>query len=140
MVLKWLNTVPMSTLLTVATGATIATTGMGFMFKGKIINNVKETEFYKEAIADLRRHKGAASLLGEPIKDASIKVGDLSTNFTNETNAQYEVLVYGSKQKGKLYFWAQKEQNENKWIVSRIELQLDNEPYRRLLIKSSLDD
>lgn len=125
------------TLVKVASCMSIATLTMAFMTRSKISNNVKKTEYYKEALAVLRRHRGAISLLGEPIRDLTINVGDESKNFTKEYQAQYEVPVCGSKERGLLHFWAEKEPSQDKWTVCRIELELKNDPYKRLLIRGS---
>lgn len=139
MILKWINSISTGTLLKVAAFGGIATSIMGLMTRHKISNNVKETEFYKDALANLRGHKGAVSLLGEPIKDLTINVGDLTNNFTKDNLAQYQVPIYGQKKSGTLYFWAEKHQPQDKWIVSKIELEFKDDPYKRLLIKGSND-
>lgn len=137
MVLRWINNISTYTLMTIASFGGVATVTMGLMARNRINDNVKKTEYFKEALACVRMHKGAISLLGEPIKDLRIQVGDLSRNFTKGDQAQYEVPVSGSKQKGVIYFWAEREKSENNWTVSRIELELKNDPYRRLLIKGT---
>lgn len=137
MVLKLINNVQIYNLIKVAAVTSIATVTMGFIARNKISDNVKKTEFFKEAMVNLRKHKGAVSLLGEPIKDLTIQIGDLSKNLITDTKAQYEVPLNGSKTNGKLYLWAERENTESSWIVSRIELELHNEPYRRLLIKGT---
>lgn len=123
------------TLVKVASVVGVATVTMAFIARGKISDNVKNTEYYKEALAILRKHKGAISLLGEPIKARTINVGDESKNFTKDDVAQYQVPVYGSKDRGTLHFWAEKDPSQDKWTVSRVELVVDKEPYRKLLIR-----
>lgn len=136
----WLTNVDIGTLIKVAAFGGIATATMGFKTRSKISDNVKGTEYYKEALATLRKHKGAVTILGEPIKDLTIDVGDTLKNYSKDDVAQYEVRVSGSKQKGVLYFWAEKNASQNKWTVSKIELELKNDPYKRLLIKQSINE
>lgn len=118
----------------------IATVTMGLLFQGKINSNIKATEFYKDALKTLRSHKGAVHLLGEPIKDAMIDIGNEEKNYAKENAAKYEVPVRGPKQRGTLYFWAEKNNPESSWNVYRIELAMANDPSKRLLIKSTSRD
>ncbi|RZC41230.1 Coa1 domain containing protein [Asbolus verrucosus] len=113
----------------------MVTVSMGMALRYKLSNNVKQTEYYKEALRTVRSNRGVVHLLGEPIKDGTIDVSDQEKNFTRQNTAQYEVPVRGPKQKGTVYFWAIK-QNSDHWTVNRIELGLKNEPNRRLLIKN----
>ncbi|KAJ8930976.1 hypothetical protein NQ314_016173 [Rhamnusium bicolor] len=115
----------------------VATVTMGLLLEGKIQNNIKATEYYKDALRTLRSHKGAVYLLGEPIKDKGIDIRNENKNYTKQNIASYEVPIVGSKQKGILYFSAERENCDSSWIVNRIELELANDSTRRLLIKSS---
>ncbi|XP_068896500.1 uncharacterized protein [Tenebrio molitor] len=110
------------------------TVSMGLAARFKISENIKKTEHYKDALKTVRTNKGAVYLLGEPMKDGRVDIGNSEKNFTKDDKAQYEVPVKGPKQKGMIYFWAAKQDTE--WVVKRIELGLQNEPNRRLLIKN----
>lgn len=140
MVLKfinWVNNQRSINLVRIAALGGMATICMGLLTKFKISDNIKQTDYCKEALATLRKHKGALSLLGHPIKDLTVNVENHSKNFTKGDVAQYEIPVCGSKQKGTLYFWAERQQSQ--WVVTRIELELKNDPYKRLLIQGSHD-
>lgn len=110
------------------------TVSMGLAARFKINENIKKAEYYKDALKTVRTNKGAVYLLGEPMKDGRVDIGNSEKNFTKDDKAQYEVPVKGPKQKGMIYFWAAKQDTE--WVVTRIELGLQNEPNRRLLIKN----
>lgn len=72
-------------------------------------------------------------LLGEPIKDVGTDLTE--PNYANKEKAHFEVRLSGSKAKGSMFFWAEKSTDE-KWDVTRIELQLKDDD-KRLLIKKS---
>lgn len=137
MIFQWITNLSNTKLLRIASLGGIATVTMGLMTRSKFSNNVKQTDYCKEALATLRSHKGAAFLLGEPIRDLRIDVGDQKNNFTKGSEAQYQIPVSGTKQRGTMYLWAEKQPPEDKWIVCRIELELKNDPYKRLLIRGS---
>ncbi|KAJ8925496.1 hypothetical protein NQ315_009334 [Exocentrus adspersus] len=118
----------------------IATVTMGLLFQSKLNDNIKATDFFKDAMKTLRSHRGAVHLLGEPIKDYRIDVGNRKKNYAEGDVAQYEVPVKGSKQKGTLYFWAKRENAESRWNVHRMELELASDASKRLLIKSDPPD
>lgn len=124
------------TLVKIAAVTGIATITMGYAARANIVNNVRQTGYYKEALKTVRSHKGAVYLLGEPIKDRLINIGDQEKNYTKPLSAHYEIPVKGTKQKGIVYFWAQRKSEEDEWFVSRIELGLNDDLTRRLLIKT----
>ncbi|CAH1981345.1 unnamed protein product [Acanthoscelides obtectus] len=124
------------TLVKIAAIGGVATVTMGILAKSKVSQNVTQTEFYKDALKTVRTHKGVVHLLGEPIKDLNIDVDDTKKNYCTGNSAKFEVPVKGSKQKGRVYFWADKNEKENKWIVKRIELELNDDKSKRLLVKS----
>lgn len=77
---------------------------------------------------------GVKSILGEPIKESGLDLGE--PNYANDQKAHFEVQVKGPKAKGTMYFWAEKLTDEQ-WNVSRIEFQLKDDDEKRLLIKKS---
>ncbi|CAG9821226.1 unnamed protein product [Phaedon cochleariae] len=114
----------------------VATVTMGMLLKNKLNHNIKQTEYYKDALKTLRSHPGAVYLLGEPIKDLGIEVGNERDNFTKGNYAQYRVPLKGMKQRGTLYFWAERVDTQKEWIVNRMELEVAEYTDRRMLIKS----
>lgn len=77
---------------------------------------------------------GAVQLLGEPIKDLSFDYGEESRKFGGGRIDSFAVPVRGPKTRGKYYFWA--EMQDERWVIRRAELELKNEPDRRLLIRA----
>lgn len=112
----------------------VATVAMGWLYRWKIHDNIKETVYYREALQTLRSHKPAVHLLGEPIKVGNVDIDNLEKNYTRQQEARYEVPVKGPKDRGTLFFRAKK-LSDNQWVVSRIELQLKSDVNRRLVIK-----
>ena len=113
----------------------VITVSMGMALRRKVNENIRQTEYYKEALKTVRSNQSAVYLLGEPMKEGRIQIDDAEKNFTKVDTAHYEVPIKGPKQKGVIYFWANK--LDSGWTVNRIELGLDNEPNRRLLIKNT---
>lgn len=119
---------------TAAIGGMLTLT-MGFAYRLKVNGNIRESDHYKEAMKTLRSNKAAVHLLGEPIKDGLLDLGDDKKNWTNKLDAHYEVPLKGSKEKGVLHMWAQRDNEGESYVVKRMELALKSEPDRRLLIK-----
>lgn len=80
-------------------------------------------------------YAGAIQVLGEPIKDAGFDIGH--PNYADSEKAHFEVKVKGSKERGALFFWS--ERVDDKWNITRAELELKNDPEKRLVIKKSID-
>lgn len=94
-------------------------------------------------------------MLGEPIKQLGFRLDD-PNNFQTSDRAQYYVNVKGPNDKGKMqllltnvntirfkmlssstgrvFLWAK--QIDEAWSVTRIELELNKHPGKRLLIKN----
>ncbi|XP_058054286.1 uncharacterized protein LOC131205972 [Anopheles bellator] len=104
------------------------------VMKVKLEDKVRKQTYYKDSMKLLRSHAGAVQLLGEPIKDLSFDIGEESKKFGGGKVESFTVPVRGPKTKGKYYFWAELGSDE-RWVIKRAELELQNEPNRRLLIK-----
>ncbi|XP_017092571.2 cytochrome c oxidase assembly factor 1 homolog [Drosophila bipectinata] len=115
-------------------GAVASISAVMYM-RWKMEDRVRSCEYYKLALKGLRQHKGAVSLLGEPIKDNGIDLSNVNNNC-NAEKAQFEVSVRGSKDKGTLYFWASHEP-ERGWLIDRLELETKLNPEKRFLLKKS---
>lgn len=81
-------------------GAVVSISAVMYM-RWKMEDRVRSCEYYKLALKGLRQHRGAVALLGEPIKDLGIDLGNANNNC-NAEKAQFEVSVRGSKDKGKV--------------------------------------
>ncbi|XP_011196645.1 uncharacterized protein LOC105221388 [Zeugodacus cucurbitae] len=113
-------------------GAFASITGVMYM-RYKIEDRIRNSEYFKLALKTLRQHKGASSLLGEPIKELGFDLSD-SNNFSDGQNAHFMINVKGFKDKGKMYFWATRT-TESGWFIDRLELELRSQPDKRFLIK-----
>ncbi|KAK9872350.1 hypothetical protein WA026_017809 [Henosepilachna vigintioctopunctata] len=117
--------------------ASIASCSIGFFYQNKWNRNIKQMEFYKESLNLVRNHKGAMHFLGEPIIDCRIQFLNGTKSFISDTKGLYEVKLKGSKQNGMLYINIEKDKDGlvNDWKLSRLELAIDNQPDKRLLIQ-----
>lgn len=120
------------TLMKVAAYGAVVVVGTGLYLQNSVKQNIRNTEFYKSALKTLRAHPGAIQFLGEPIKDNGFNYRDTQNNNFDDTKATFAVNVTGSKDKGVMYFWADKLENE--WNVNRMELELKSRPNERLKI------
>lgn len=141
------------TLGTICVYGAVASISAVMYMRWKMEDRVRSCEYYKLALKGLRQHRGAVGLLGEPIKDLGIDLGNANNNC-NAEKAQFEVSVRGSKDKGKLvphsliprfskassagtlYFWAS-HQPEQGWLIDRLELETNLNPEKRFLLKKS---
>ncbi|XP_018795942.1 PREDICTED: uncharacterized protein LOC108973269 [Bactrocera latifrons] len=115
-------------------GAFASITAVMYM-RYKIEDNIRNSEYFRIALKTLRQHKGASSLLGEPIKELGFDLSN-SSNFSDGQIAQFMVHVKGVKDKGKMYFWANRTPDSG-WFIDRLELELRSQPDKRFLIKKS---
>lgn len=111
--------------------------GSAFYFKSRIQDGIKHSDYYRESLHILRSHRGVAYLMGEPIKDGRLDLGDTSNNFCSGKEAKFQVPVKGTKQSGTLYLWASRSSYDENWSVDRLELGLKDDPGRRVLLKDS---
>lgn len=109
----------------------------GFYFKFRIQNNIKQSEYFKESLKILRSNRGVAHLMGEPIRDGTLDLGDSTNNFCTGKEAQFQVPVKGPKLDGTLYLFASRPEYGQQWNVDRLELGLKDDPSRRILLHVS---
>lgn len=131
-----LENVSMHTLIKIATIGGAITAGIGYATRGRIQTNIRNTEHFKTAVDELKAHRGAVYILGEPIEVGRVDIDDTTNNYTKDYTAQYRVPVSGVKKKGDLYFWAERDGIDQPWIICRMELGLKDTPNKRLLVKS----
>uniref|UniRef100_T1JLP3 Cytochrome c oxidase assembly factor 1 homolog n=1 Tax=Strigamia maritima TaxID=126957 RepID=T1JLP3_STRMM len=122
-----------STLFAIAGYGAIACGCGGYYFNRKIQSGIWNSEYYKSSMKLLRQHNGVRKLLGEPIKDGNMDLGD-NYNLVDGLNARLKVPVRGPKQKGELFVFASRTQHSDSYVVDRLELQLDTDDTRRLLV------
>ncbi|XP_055609023.1 uncharacterized protein LOC129756234 [Uranotaenia lowii] len=123
------------TLFKAATYIAIGGISAAMIMKSKLEDRVRDQPYYRDSMKLLRAHAGAIQILGEPIKDMGFDFGEESKKFGDGKIDGFTVPVKGSKQKGKYYFWA--EHHQDKWTITKAELELDNEPDRRLMIRKA---
>jgi cytochrome c oxidase assembly factor 1 len=99
------------------------------------LDRIKQSEFYRDSLKILRAHEGAKHLLGEPIKDY---VDIMHPNHADDNKAYFEVKVKGTKENGTMFFWANK--SDEKWKIEQLELQLDNDNKRLVVVKRTADN
>lgn len=104
------------------------------MMKDSMETKVRQTQYYRDAMKTLRAHDGAKHLLGEPIKDKGVNIGD-SENYVDGFKAYFKVKIFGPKDSGVMYFWADRAEVKEPWILKRIELELKSQPDKRLVVK-----
>uniref|UniRef100_A0A182PDS0 Cytochrome c oxidase assembly factor 1 homolog n=1 Tax=Anopheles epiroticus TaxID=199890 RepID=A0A182PDS0_9DIPT len=127
--------VSLKTLTKAATYIAVGGITAAMIMKVKLEDKIRSQPYYKESLKLLRTHPGAVQLLGEPIKDLSFDLGEETKKFGDGKVDSFAVPVRGTKTRGKYYFWAEME--EDRWVIRRAELELNNEPDRRLLIKGA---
>ncbi|XP_045106764.1 uncharacterized protein LOC123501812 isoform X2 [Portunus trituberculatus] len=112
--------------------------GSAHYFRGRIQDGIKQTEYYQESLRILRENRGVAYLMGEPIRDGRLDLGDNVNNFCTEKEAQFQVPLKGTKQAGILYLWASRSAGLQPWSVDRLELSVEDQPGKRILLRKEL--
>lgn len=108
----------------------ILTCTMGMATIYKVNNNIKNSDFFRESMKLVRSNPAAVYLLGEPIKDLTIKIGDTRKNYERNGFFKYEIPLKGSKQRGILHLYVNK--NKEKMDINKIELEVSQEADKRL--------
>ncbi|KAM7299411.1 hypothetical protein ISCGN_019977 [Ixodes scapularis] len=121
-------------LLKYASFGGLATVGGILGLQKYVAMKLTELEYYKTSLAMLRNHKEAVKLLGEPVRERNIDVGDSKSTTTRPYRARMKVPLSGSKQSGDLYLWAQRRTLQDSWEVLRLELGLQTLKDKRLLV------
>lgn len=123
------------TLVKIAAIGGIATVTMGLIARSKIESNIKNNPVCKEVLKLVRLNPAAVTLLGEPIKTCSIDIDDRKNNNVQDNDAHFAIPLKGPKQKGTVYFSATRLSKEASWTLTKVELEVENVPDKRLIIK-----
>nr|XP_019528665.2 uncharacterized protein LOC109400633 [Aedes albopictus] len=130
-----ISKIPLKTLVKTATYIAIGGITAAIYMKSKLEDRVRTQPYYRESVRLLRAHPGAIQLLGEPIKEMGFDIGEETKKYGEGKIEDFTLPVKGSQQRGKLHFWA--ERKDDKWNVTRAELELDSDASRRLVIRKS---
>ncbi|XP_065333772.1 uncharacterized protein LOC135935418 isoform X2 [Cloeon dipterum] len=123
------------TLAKVATYGAIILVSGAFYLKFRIEDRLKDQPYFKTAFHHLQQHPGAGKYLGKPISMGRLNLEDAQNNFCYENKAQFQVDVRGPNGKGTYYFWSEFDDDNKVWVLVKSELELSNDPDRRLVIK-----
>nr|XP_012548015.1 uncharacterized protein LOC101745092 [Bombyx mori] len=121
-----------STLLQIAGWGGVIVSSTGFYLQNRLIDTVRNYDYYKDALKKLRTHHGAVQHLGEPIKDKRFKMTDTENNYSDREKARFRIPVSGPKDRGAYFIWV--ENMNEKWVIKRAELELKSKPDARLVI------
>lgn len=66
-------------------------------------------------------------------------MGDNEKNYVDKKRAQLQISVKGPKDKGYLFFWAERPDEQEQWLIKRMELAVKSAPNKLYLIKKDCD-
>ncbi|XP_065088317.1 uncharacterized protein LOC135709832 [Ochlerotatus camptorhynchus] len=130
-----ISRIPLKTLVKTATYIAIGGITATLIMKSKLEDRIRSQPYYRDSLKLLRAHPGAIQVLGEPIKAMGFDMGEETKKYSDGKIDGFTVPVKGTNQRGKLHFWA--EHREDKWNITRAELELDNDASRRLVIRKA---
>lgn len=81
---------------------------------------------------------GAKFLLGDPIQEVGFDIGNPNVFLSKE--AHCEVKVRGPKNRGQMFFWASRPDDNSPWNIDIIELEVKGEEGKRLLVKKQSEN
>lgn len=128
-----------------ATFGAFVCVSMGFIHQFTMQQRVRRSAVYQESMKLLREHPAARSLLGDPIRTRWMQLGDNEANIWTLRQVQLQIPLRGRAQKGELHVWASRQLpeeaeydteqlNQTKYQIDRLELALDKEKNRRLVV------
>lgn len=122
-----ISRVSIRTLVKTATYIAIGGITAAMIMKSKLEDRVRSQPYYRDSLKLLRAHPGAVQLLGEPIKAMGFDFGEETKKFGDGKIDDFTLPVKGTQQRGKYHFWA--EHKDDKWNITRAELELDEEKH-----------
>jgi len=126
--------IPNKILVRVAVGGGFFALASASYFKSRIESAIKQSEYFESAVKQLKDSDAAVSALGKPIIIGTPDLGDTKNNFCDGLRATFRVPVRGPKDSGSFVFSAFRNAHGQQWNVSDIDLFLNKEPDRKLVI------
>jgi len=131
-----LQMIPNRILARIAVGGGFIALGSASYFRSRIETAIKRSEYFELAVKQLKSSNAAAVFLGEPIIVGTPDLGDTKKNFCDGLLAKFTVPVRGPKDSGSFAFEAFRSAPGEHWTVGDIDLFLNKEPDRKLIIHS----
>lgn len=94
----------------------------------------RDYPFFPEGRKIVSRNAIVKDIVGEPIKFKSLKILDRLANRTAEDKANFTVQFKGPKSRGLAEIYGMKDSAEDKWVLRRVQVRLDNEHRQKKLI------
>ncbi|XP_047370944.1 uncharacterized protein LOC124957745 [Vespa velutina] len=118
------------------TGFTVA--GMGYAFRFKLQNELREIKLYKDGMQYLYNHPKALDLLGIPIQEKRVNISDEKKNGSEKNITWLTVPVKGSEKSGELRIEAFVDEDSEKKLIAniyKVELTIKEIPNKVFVIK-----
>lgn len=128
--------IPNRILANIAVGGGFVALGSASYFRWRIETAIKESEYFKLAVKQLKGSNAATNVLGEPIIIGTPDLGDTKKNFCDGLLAKFTVPVRGPKDSGSFAFEAYRNAHGENWKVGDLDLFLTREPDKKLVIRS----
>ncbi|KAI4491436.1 hypothetical protein M0804_002828 [Polistes exclamans] len=130
--------ISLQTLVKIAGFTGLVVGGTGYAFRYKIQNEIREVQFYKDAMQHLYSHQKALDLLGTPIKEKRVDIGDAKKNGSDDNKTWLTIPIMGSKSFGELRVEAlvkKDMENKLKADIYKVELSIREIPGKVFVIK-----
>ncbi|XP_050418156.2 uncharacterized protein LOC126831603 [Patella vulgata] len=108
----------------VVVGCGIGALSGAFYYTEKVQGQFRREEFYTKPMKLLRNYEPAKEHLGEPIRSTHIDLGNTTENNIDGLNAKLTIPIKGSKDKGKMYVTASRNEAGESWIINQLDLEI----------------
>ncbi|GAB6024167.1 hypothetical protein CHUAL_008871 [Chamberlinius hualienensis] len=117
----------------IAVGGAIFTAVTGVFMENMIGYRLKQGSFYTQSMSIIRSSSAVKELMGEPIRDLSINLGN-KTNRVDNTKANLQVELKGPKTSGVALIEAERANTDEDWKLKRLEMTFDSQPDKKLVV------
>lgn len=136
-----MDTIKLPILGRIALGVAVVGTGSLYAIRWTIQSKIRESPTYGEALKCLRENKNAVDVLGEPIKEKGVDIGDRDCYGRKDNVCWVTVPLEGRRRKGSLHYWIDTaDQEGTNFRLTKVELSIDRSSVGRILLRDDPAD
>ena len=107
--------------------------GVSLIIVNKTRDRVFKEDYYIKALQVLQQNKRAMDLIGPPLKKYRIDLSDRYNCF-EPLSTRIKMQFKGTKRRGDLLIWADRQLTQNEWTLRRLEIIFDDIKDKKVIV------
>ena len=111
--------------------------GISLVLINRSRDRILKEDYCVKAFEVLEQNKSAMDLIGSPVKKYRIDLSDTANNSFESLSTKIKVPIKGSKRGGDLFVWADRQQSDKDWTLTRLEIIFNDIKDKKVIVYSN---